>query len=483
MATISKYVSKSGEITYYIRAYDGYDSSGKQIEHRMSWKPPKNMSEKQIERELQKQISRFEDSIKTGTLFDSDTRFSEYAETWLEDNKFYFAPKTYERYKSLLEVINMAIGDIKLTKLQSHHLQQFYNNLRENGISKRGTYAVTKKLKQLLHENNISTAKLAELSGLSTTTIRAAVKGNHVSIESAEKIADTLNIPVKKLFTLHTQTTGLAPKTILHYHRLISVILVQAVRDRLIPDNVADRNHMKAPKLEYKETNFLNDDEVRNVLELLEKENIKWKTAMYLLIYSGMRRGELMGLEWSDIDFENKVIHIRRTSQYLRSIGTITKSPKNRTSFRTIKLSDMMFAVLQEYKDYWNRFRKELIKKNVWKEKIEITLADGTSETVHNERLFIQDDSTPMNPDSITHWTRKFVQRNNLPNFSPHALRHTHATLLIAEGVSIPAVSHRLGHASVTTTSRVYIHAIQSADEIAAEALDNKLNSDKNKKK
>lgn len=483
MATISKYVSKSGEITYYIRAYDGYDSSGKQIEHRMSWKPPKNLTEKQIEKELQKQVSRFEESIKTGTLFDSDTRFSEYAETWLEDNKFYFAPKTYERYKSLLEVINMAIGDIKLTKLQSHHLQQFYNNLREKGVNRRGAYAFTTKLKPVMKENNISAVKLAEMSDLSLTTVKSAQNGNHISIESAEKIADAMNISVRKLFTMHTQTTGLAPKTILHYHRLISVILVQAVRDRLIPDNIADRNHMKAPKLEYKETNFLNDDEVRNVLELLEKENIKWKTAMYLLIYSGIRRGELMGLEWSDVDFTNRVIHIRRTSQYVRSMGIVTKSPKNRTSFRTVKLSEMMFAVLQEYRDYWDSQRLELIKKNIWKEKIEITLADGTSETVHNERLFIKKDSTPMNPDSITEWTRKFVKRNQLPNFSPHALRHTHATLLIAEGVSIPAVSHRLGHASVTTTSRVYIHAIQSADEIASEALDNRLNPDKNNKK
>lgn len=376
MATISKYVSKSGEITYYIRAYDGYDSSGKQIEHRMSWKPPKNLTERQVEKELQKQVSRFEDSIKTGTLFNSDTRFSEYAETWLEDNKFYFAPKTYERYKSLLEVINMAIGDIKLIKLQSHHLQQFYNNLREKGVNHRGAYAFTTKLKPVMKENNISSAKLAEISDLSLTTVKSAQNGNHISIESAEKIADAMNISVRKLFAMHTQTTGLAPK------------------------------------LEYKETNFLNDDEVRNVLELLEKENIKWKTAMYLLIYSGIRHGELMELEWSDVDFTNRVIHIRRTSQYVRSMGIVTKSLKNRTSFRTVKLSEMTFAVLQKYKDYWDKFRAELLKKNVWKEKIEITLADGTSETVHNERLFIKKDSTPMNPDSITEWTRKFVKRN-----------------------------------------------------------------------
>ena len=191
-----------------------------------------------------------------------------------------------------------------------------------------------------------------------------------------------------------------------------------------------------------------------------------------------------MGLEWSDIDFENRVIHIRRTSQYVQHMGIITKSPKNETSIRTIKLSEMMFDLLREYKLYWENLRTAML--DHWCPFIEIKLADGSIKTVRNERLFIKDDSTPMNPDSITDWTRKFVERNHLPHFTPHSLRHTHATLLIAEGVSIPTVSRRLGHSSIATTSRIYVHAIQSADEIASDVIDNKLNAglknSKNKK-
>jgi integrase len=84
-----------------------------------------------------------------------------------------------------------------------------------------------------------------------------------------------------------------------------------------------------------------------------------------------------------------------------------------------------------------------------------------------------------MNPYSVTDWVRKFVKRNNLPHFTPHSLRHTHATLLIAEGVSIPTVSRRLGHSSINTTSKIYIHAIQSADEIASNTLEDKLKLEK----
>lgn len=475
MATIKKHTAKNGKITYYIRTYDGYDSKGKQIERSMTWIPPEGISPKQLEKELQKQAMKFEESVRGGTCFDSDTRFGEYAENWLENNKPpLLAPKTYERYKALLKNINAAIGEIKLVKLQSHHLQEFYNNLREDGIKQVGTYATSDKLKDLLKERKLTQEKLAQLSGVSTTTIGSACKGAHISIESAEKIAKALKMPVKKLFKLHKDTGGLSAKSILHHHRLISTILAQAARDRIVPFNVADKNYMKAPKQEHKEAAFLDDEQARHVLELLENEPIKWKTVMYLLIFSGVRRGELLGLEWSDIDFENKVIHIRRTSQYVQHMGIITKSPKNDTSIRTIKLSDMMFDLLREYRQYWEKLRKDL--SDLWQSMIEIKLVDGKTQLVPNDRLFIKDDSTPMNPDSVTDWTSKFVKRNNLPHFTPHSLRHTHATLLIADGVSITAVSHRLGHSSVTTTSKIYVHAIQSADEIASKAIEGKLN-------
>ena len=84
-----------------------------------------------------------------------------------------------------------------------------------------------------------------------------------------------------------------------------------------------------------------------------------------------------------------------------------------------------------------------------WEHFITITLSDGSKQSVKNDRLFIKDDTTPMNPDSLTDWVRKFVKKNNLPYFTPHSLRHTHATLLIDEGVPISAVSRRLGHSSV----------------------------------
>lgn len=183
MATVKKHISKAGKITYYIRTYDGYDSKGKQIERSMTWKPPENMTAKQIEKELQRQIVMFEESVKKGFCFDSNTRFAEYAENWLENNKPVLAPKTYERYKALLKNINATIGEIKLVKLQSHHLQDFYNNLRENGIKQIGSYAIAINLRSIMKKKKITQKKLAEIARISSATVSSACKENgHIVI-------------------------------------------------------------------------------------------------------------------------------------------------------------------------------------------------------------------------------------------------------------------------------------------------------------
>jgi len=476
MATAKKHTAKNGKVTYQIRAYNGYNSKGRQIEHRMTWTPKPGMSEKAIKKELEWQIFLFEEKIKSNNLFNSGTTFKEYSEKWLENNKPpQLAPKTYERYGELLENINLAIGNIKLTNLQSHHLQEFYNNLRESGINSRGNYAVSTNFSNYLMKNKISLQHISNISGISMTTTRKTnKKDSHISTETAEALAKALNQPIEKLFEIHYSDSGFSDKTILSHHRLIGSILRQATRDRLIPFNVADRDYIKAPKVKRKEAVFLDNEQAELVLLKLKNEHIKWRTAIGLLIYSGMRRGELLGLEWQDIDFKNKVIHIYRTSQYIAGTGIITKDTKNVTSERTIKLPEAAFQLLAEYKQYWLKMKLEM--GDLWQSEIIVTYSDGKKELVKNDRLFIKDDSTPMHPDSVTSWTKKFIKKYNLPNFSPHSLRHTNASLLIANGVSIPTVSKRLGHANVNTTTKIYSHAIQSADETAANILSEKLN-------
>ena len=120
MATYKKYTNKKGEATYYIRAYDGYDSAGKQIERCTKWKPSPGMTEKQIQKELQRQLVHFDDEVKKGLVLDGNIKFQVYSETWLENSQL--APKTKECYIILLQKINQALGHIRLNKFQKHHM-------------------------------------------------------------------------------------------------------------------------------------------------------------------------------------------------------------------------------------------------------------------------------------------------------------------------------------------------------------------------
>ncbi|NLK65065.1 MAG: tyrosine-type recombinase/integrase, partial [Tissierellia bacterium] len=137
-------------------------------------------------------------------------------------------------------------------------------------------------------------------------------------------------------FVLSRPVESLTNKTIKHHHRLISSILNQAVFWQVIMDNPATR--VRPPRVERTEAKFLDEKQAAKLLEYLDNESWQNSTMIKMFIYSGLRRGEMCGLEWSDIDFENHLITIRRSSQYVPGKGIFTKETKTETSDRTIKL-------------------------------------------------------------------------------------------------------------------------------------------------
>ena len=452
MATIQK----RGD-TYRIRVSAGYDSAGKQIMKSMTWKPVPGMTEKQVEKELSRQAVLFENTVKSGQYMDGNVRFSEYAEMWLQNAQL--APATRSQYEDLLRRINAAIGHIRIEKLQPHHLEAFYKNLLEKGIKERGGYAVSSVLADVLKEKKISRIRVGELSGVSAATVGAAAMGKHISIDSAKKIAAALEKKPEALFTLHTETTGLSDKSVLHHHRLISSILGKAKRDRVVSCNVA-AEYTAAPKVRKKEPPHLDDIQAQKmVIQLLNEEDIRIRTALMLLLYSGLRRGELCGLSWPDIDEKGQLIHVMRASQYQEGVGIVEVPTKNDDSIRAVKLPPFMFELLHEYKKWWTVQR----------------LANGDRWRGEKQRLFIQDDGLPINPDTINLWLDRFLAKHDFPRITPHGLRHTFATLQIAAGVDLKTLQARGGWAQPDTPMKIYAHAIKSAAEAATEALDSIL--------
>ena len=452
MATIKKRGN-----SYLIRVSCGYDMQGKQIVHSMTWKPEAGMTVKQMEKEVQKQAVLFEEKCKSGLYLSSNIRFADFAEKWLTDYaEKQLKAKTIARYKDLLKRINQAIGHIKLNQLQPIHLLRFYDNLAEDNIRSDIKYRSKPKLQEIIADANISKTVLAKKATISVNTLNQAYKGQNISYLSANKIAAALNCQINFLFEKNSQNTKLSPKTIQHYHRLISSILQTAVQWQIILYNPCER--IKPPKAEQKESRFLDDVEVLELFHCLDKEAIQYKTLITLLVYTGMRRGEILGLKWSDIDFNAQTINIQRAVLYLPNKGIFEDSTKTSSSQRIIKVSDTALQLLKEYKKNQNIQRLQC------------------GDQWHNlNYIFTSWNGKPMHPDSLTAWFKKFIIKYNLPSVSIHSLRHTNASLLIANGVNITTVSKRLGHATTATTTKIYAHAIKSADETASNTLQNIL--------
>lgn len=385
---------------YEIRVSMGCDMNGKKIVKSKTWVPDKKYTPKQLEKEIERQKMLFEEEVKTGNCANSNIKFQPYSEIWIRDyGEQNLAPKTLSRYREYLKRINKAIGHIKLKDLQPLHLNAFYRNLAEDGVNLK--------------------AKRDE-------------KGNIIA------------------------NGKLSPKTIVEHHRVISKLLSTAVKWNYINDNIAKR--ADPPKVPQKDIDFLNEDETKEMLYSLQSEPLTYRTMIMLLIYTGMRRGELFGLEWKDIDFENGYLNIVRTSQYIGNKTLITKEPKTKSSRRCMKISQSLVDLLKEYRAFQSEQR----------------LKTG-SEWHNTDRLFTQWNGLPMYPDSLTKWFSNFLKRHNLRQVTLHSLRHTNATLLIAEGTDIRTVSSRLGHSNTATTLNIYTHVLKSKDSEAADVLNTVL--------
>ena len=443
--------------SYFIMVSVGYDSDGKQIRKTMNWRPEEGMTEKQIEKAVNEQAVLFEKKVLSGQVLDENVTFDEFTKRWLTDYaEVNLAPKTLERYKSMLERILPAIGHIRLGKLQAHHLIELYKDMG-NDINRRGiSYLATDDFKKWFKDTGVTKNYLSEISAIHINTIYNMFRGIPVAEQTAEKVCEVLSLDFEDEFVTSKPITGLSNKTINHHHRLISSILNQAVFWQVIASNIASR--VKPPKVERKEAKYLDEKQTAKLLKLLEDESPLHQTMIKMFIYSGLRRGELCALEWKDIDFENNLISVCRSSQYIPGKGIFTKETKTETSDRTIKLPLQAFGMLREYM----KVQKE----------DQLRAGDKWAKT---DRIFTQWNGEPIHPDSITGWFREFIQKTDLPQVSIHSLRHTNITLLIAAGVPLRTVSYRAGHAQTSTTANIYSHAIRTADEMAADVLDDIL--------
>ena len=452
MANIRKIEGKNG-VSYKITVTQGRDLEGKQIRHYMTWTPPHKMTERQMQKAVEVAAMEFEKSVTLGYQVDNRQTFAEYAAYVLDLKEREGAKyRTIERYRELLERINPAIGHIKLPDLRPRHLNDFYKNLGEPGISKQEAHAqATVDLAALFKEKKLTRAKVAELSGVSATTITTTCQKKRIALTTAEAIAKAIGKDVAELFEIKAGQSQLSNKTILEHHRLIHTILTQAEKEMLVQYNAAAK--ATPPKAAKKEVNYFQPEDIVKIREALDKEPLKWKVATHLLLITGCRRGEIMGLRWDRVDFANSKIKIDTNLLYSAKRGIYEDTTKTGT-IRFIKLPTETMELLRQYRR--------------WYMELKIKNGDRWQDTGF---LFVKENGEPMIPDGITAWLSEFSKRHDLPHINPHAFRHTMASILINSGKDVVSVSKRLGHAKVSTTTDIYSHIIMEADEQASECL------------
>lgn len=254
----------------------------------------------------------------------------------------------------------------------------------------------------------------------------------------------------------------LSPTSIHRVHEIISSMFSTAYRWDLVPYNPCN----KVTKPKYKRTKMTCYDEETSkklINKLLEKAPLKYKCFVILAMLGGFRRGEIVGLHWNDIDFKNKKITINRSVYYLGGEGVNEKSPKTDSSNRTIAISGICFDLLKQWRAEQGKMR--------------LALGDKWN---GSENIFTTYDGRIMNPTTGPKWFSEFLRKHGFPHIRFHDLRHTFATLLISYNVDVKTVSHKLGHASATTTMNFYVHNLESTDKASAELLENKLFSNVN---
>jgi integrase len=250
--------------------------------------------------------------------------------------------------------------------------------------------------------------------------------------------------------------TGLATRTVGHAHRVLHRGLERAVAHEIVTRNVS--HPVSPPKVEREEVAILTADQITDTLRRIEDHPLHPIAA--LAIATGMRRGEICGLTWGAVDLDAATVRVECSLEETAA-GLRIKPPKTRQGLRTISLPKSTVETLRDH------HRCQL----------EQRLSLGLGRPGSEDWVFQAPDGSPCRPDKLSRDWGNVVRDRKLPRVMFHALRHSHASALIAAGVDIVTVSRRLGHGSPAITLGVYAHLFDRTDALAAQAIERALGS------
>lgn len=261
---------------------------------------------------------------------------------------------------------------------------------------------------------------------------------------------------IQKYFIFLKKEKGYSAQYRHHQYRVMKMVFDFAVKQGVLLENPME--NVTKPKLERRKVDALSEDEAKEFFEALKTCPLDFRCMLTLLTTAGLRRGECVGLKWKDFDAEEQTINIERNVIYTTKEGITINTPKTAKSERTI-------PILESTADLLCKLKRQRQRENP-----EANLED--SFLFHGK----YDIFSPMYPDAVTRRLRRFVKSNNLPDLSPHDLRHSCATLLLASGADIKSVQEIMGHTDARTTLNYYVRTdmkqMRNATNKLAEAFD-----------
>lgn len=452
MASIKKIEGKKGT-SYKITVCLGRNAQGIQLRHYMTWKPPHIMTSRQAEKEVKRVACEFERNLEIGYQSDDRQTFEEYAKYVIslkEQNGA--ANNTIAVYRQFVHRLSPLIGHMKIRDIRPQHLNKIYNQLKQPGARKgRGRSSPIVNFKRIIADRGERQEDFAQKCGLCRDTIGILCKGQSISRKSADAISAILQKPYSELFRLEDNTLEISHNTIRRMHNFISVVFSQAEKEMLITFNPASK--ATPPKEFYDAPNYFQPDQIAKIIEAAEKEPIKWRMIVHMLIVSGARRGEIMALKWKNVDFTKKQICIDSCLSYTFGYGQYEGATKTRMN-RIVPLPMETFEMLRKYR--------------VWQMEQKLLYGDMWTDT---DYVFTRETGGNMNPGAINSWLNGFTKRHGLPHINPHSFRHSAASIMIARGADIVSVSQMLGHKNANITMSVYAHAIEESKRSASECI------------
>lgn len=415
---------------YRITVSCGYDIYGKKLVETTTFTPDPSLSPKKREKAVEAFAYEFETKVRNGSAMSGrKITLKEFSDRWIaEYANVNLQPGTVTKYRQELnDKILPALGHLKLSELKPHRVNSFFASLAKAGARKDGK------------EGGYSKGSITKTRNVLSSILRTAAEWEIIDSNPCDKVrlqAMDINESVK--FFTPEQTAAFLSYIEVPYAVRISGH--RRIDDTGRPYTVGDYTITKT---------------------LPEQIRVLFNLA----IYAGLRKGELLALQWDDVDFNKDCIYVRKAVTIVDG-KQLCKVPKTKTSARTVSIPHFLSERLEQLRRSQDDFIRQV--GDYWQ-------GNNWIFTQGNGKMMSY--STPYQAlqDTIHRYNKEHPAEKQLPLIPFHGLRHTSATLLIASQQDVTTVSKRLGHAQTSTTMNIYAHALQESDRRAADALETML--------